>query len=174
MRLLPLLLLSLALPAGAQIYQYKDANGNTVYTDQLPEGQKAKTVDLPPANQVKVPAASQPVAPKPSVSTAQPYQEISLIDLPSEEALRVNNGTFSVRAQLTPALRTGHQLQLVLDGQPYGAPSAGTVLQLTQIDRGDHTLAVQVLAGNQVVQSSAPVTFTVQRVHLGTKKATPH
>ena len=34
--LLICLLLSLALPASAQIYKYTDANGNTVFTDQPP------------------------------------------------------------------------------------------------------------------------------------------
>ena len=47
-RTLACLLLILALPVSAQIYKYTDANGNTVFTNQLPEGQAAETVELPP------------------------------------------------------------------------------------------------------------------------------
>ncbi|MBE1183282.1 DUF4124 domain-containing protein, partial [Escherichia coli] len=50
------------------------------------------------------------------------------------------------------ALHSGHQLQLVLDGKPYGTPSGGTRFTLHEIDRGDHSLAVQVLNGERVLQ----------------------
>jgi hypothetical protein len=33
------------------------------------------------------------------------------------------------------------------------------------IDRGEHSLAVQVIDGQNIVQQSPTVTFTVQRVH---------
>jgi hypothetical protein len=38
-------------------------------------------------------------------------------------------------------------------------------LQLVNIDRGEHSLAVQVIDGENIVQQSSSVTFTVQRVH---------
>lgn len=98
------------------------------------------------------------------------YEILALSDLPTEEALRANNGTFNVSVSIRPALRSGHQLQLVLDGKPYGTPSSGTRFTLHEIDRGDHSLAVQVLNGERVLQASPPVSFTVQRVHLGKKR----
>lgn len=53
---LALLLLMLALPAVAQIYKYTDANGNTAYSSQPPDGTKAETVELPPLNNVNTAA----------------------------------------------------------------------------------------------------------------------
>lgn len=44
---LPSLLLLLALPAGAQIYQYLDANGNPVFSSQPAEGVAGEKVELP-------------------------------------------------------------------------------------------------------------------------------
>ncbi len=67
---------------------------------------------------------------------------------------------------MEPRLQRQHLLRLVLDGAPYGQPSNVPRLQLVNIDRGDHTLGVQVLVGEQVVQQSPIVPFTVQRVHL--------
>jgi hypothetical protein len=54
---------------------------------------------------------------------------------------------------------------LLLDDQPYGQSSNVPILQLVNIDRGTHSLAVQVIDGENIVQQSPSVTFTVQRVH---------
>ena len=48
-----LMLLLIALPAAAQIYKYTDANGNTAYSNQPPDGVKAQPVELPPLNSVE-------------------------------------------------------------------------------------------------------------------------
>jgi len=179
-RSLLLLLMAVALPAVAQIYKYTDANGNTAYSNQPPDGTAAQTVELPPLNSVgqqqsytlplPTPATAAP-APAPATATAAPantgaaYSTLELTDIPTQEALRANNGTFTVGVKMEPRLQRQHLLRLVLDGAPYGQPSNVPRLQLVNIDRGDHTLGVQVLAGEQVVQQSALVPFTVQRVH---------
>ena len=93
------------------------------------------------------------------------YRVLQLTDIPDDEAMRANNGTFSVGVILQPALATSHQLQLLLDGQPSGSPSNRPPLQLSNVPRGDHQLAVQVLSGGRVLQQSAAITFTVQRVN---------
>jgi hypothetical protein len=172
--LLACLLLALSLPAAAQIYSYTDANGNRVFTNEPPQGSNAEIVQLPPTNTV----AAQPTttnnntAPNPNATDA-PFSVLQLTNLPTDEAMRANNGTFSVGVNTLPDLAASQQLQLVLDGQPYGASSSNPPLQLSNIPRGDHTLAVQVLSGGRVIQQSDAVTFTVQRVALGTPKATP-
>ena len=166
--LLMLLLLSLAFPLMAQIYKYTDANGNTAYSNQPPDGVKAQPVELPPLNSVELQPPSEPVAPAQSSRREQPnsaYQVLELTGLPTEEALRANNGTFTVGVLIQPRLQGPHQLRLLLDDQPYGQPSNVPILQLLNIDRGEHRLAVQVIDGQNVLQQSPTVTFTVQRVH---------
>ncbi|MCK8659275.1 DUF4124 domain-containing protein, partial [Pseudomonas umsongensis] len=44
------ILLLIALPATAQIYKYTDAQGNTAYSNQPPDGVTAQPVELPPLN----------------------------------------------------------------------------------------------------------------------------
>lgn len=174
MRLLTACLLcTLALPAAAQIYKYTDANGNTVFTNQPPEGQSSETVSLPPTNTVE---SQKPVDPPESTdpeASGPPYQALELTDLPSEEALRANNGTFSVGVNIVPRLMPGHRLRLLLDGQPYGQPSNMPRLQLVNVDRGEHSLAVEVLSGERQVQQSAPVMFTVQRISTNSPARVP-
>lgn len=174
MRLLVVcLLISLALPATAQIYKYTDAHGNTVFTDQPPEGQATESIELAPTNSVDMQVPElPPSSPEPQTSEA-PYSTLLLTDIPDDAALRANNGTFSVGVQIEPRLRPGHRLRLLLDGQPYGQPSNVPRLQLTDIARGEHSLAVEVLSGEQQVQQSAAVTFTVQRVHTSSPALRP-
>jgi hypothetical protein len=161
------ILLLIALPAAAQIYKYTDANGNTAYSNQPPDGVQAQPVELPPLNRVEPQAPSAPQAP--TAEQPQPprnaYEILELAGLPTDEALRANNGTFTVNVLIKPRLQPPHQLRLLLDDQPYGQPSNVPVLQLVNIDRGEHRLAVQVIDGQSVVQQSPPAVFTVQRVH---------
>ena len=166
--LLLLLLLSCIAPVMAQIYKYIDANGNTAYSDQPPESVKAEPVELPPLNSVELPPPNEPGAPAQPGSREPPdsaYPVLELTGLPTEEALRANNGTFTVGVLIQPRLQDPHRLRLLLDDQPYGQPSNVPILQLVNIDRGEHRLAVQVIDGQNVVQQSPTVTFTVQRVH---------
>ncbi|RRW65481.1 DUF4124 domain-containing protein [Pseudomonas fluorescens] len=161
------ILLLIALPTAAQIYKYTDANGNTAYSNQPPDGVQAQPVELPPLNRVEPQAPSAPQAP-PAEQPQPPrnaYEILELAGLPTDEALRANNGTFTVNVLIKPRLQPPHQLRLLLDDQPYGQPSNVPVLQLINIDRGEHRLAVQVMDGQSVVQQSPPAVFTVQRVH---------
>lgn len=57
------LLLFIALPAAAQIYKYTDANGNAAFSNQPPDGVKAKVVELPPLNSVDTQKMATPVTP---------------------------------------------------------------------------------------------------------------
>lgn len=172
-RILTCLLLALALPASAQIYKYTDANGNTVFTDQPPEGQAAQSIELPTTNTVEMSAPSAPASGSREAEREAPYSTLQLTDLPSAEALRANNGTFSVGVELEPRLAPSHRLRLLLDGQPYGQPSNVPRLQLINLDRGEHSLAVEVLSGDESIQQSASVTFTVQRVNTSSPALRP-
>ncbi|TBU87421.1 DUF4124 domain-containing protein [Phytopseudomonas dryadis] len=172
--LLACLLLILALPVSAQIYKYTDSNGNTVFTNQPPDGIDAQSVELKQTNTVQPPPApATPPSSAPQAAEQAPYRVLALTDLPDGEALRANNGTFSVGVHIVPRLSPGHSLRLLLDGKPYGRPSNVTRLQLSQIDRGEHSLAVEVLSGDQVLQQSDTVTFTVQRVNTSSPALRP-
>lgn len=161
------LLLVIALPVTAQIYKYTDANGHTVYSDHSPDGVQAQPVELPPLNRVEPQAPSAP--PTPETDNREParnaYDTLELAGLPTEEALRANNGTFTVNVLIKPRLQAPHQLRLVLDDEPYGQPSNVPILQLVNVDRGEHRLAVQVIDGQTIIQQSPSVALSVQRVH---------
>lgn len=94
-------------------------------------------------------------------ATDPAYSVLEIRNLPT--TLRANNGRVSVDIKLHPALRPEHRLRLLLDGRPYTRPSERTHLSLMDVDRGRHSLEVQVLEGEQVVQQSEPEVFHLQR-----------
>ncbi|PTU74234.1 DUF4124 domain-containing protein [Pseudomonas mangrovi] len=173
-RVLAFLLLALALPVSAQIYKYTDANGNAVFTNQPPSGVQSEEVKIQQPNTVKV-APSKPLdsdSGSTDEQTQDAYERLELTNIPDDEALRANNGTFSVEVAIEPKLMDNHSLRLLLDGEPYGKPTTSTSLELVNIDRGEHSLAVEVLNANgESLQQSAATTITVQRVNVNTSPA---
>jgi hypothetical protein len=169
-RTLACLLLLISLPVAAQIYKYTDANGNTAYSNQPPDGTRSETVELPPLNSIE-PSPRRNDSPQqpPAENTAQPqaaYTTLELTDLPTDEALRANNGTFIIGVKVEPRLRPGHLMQLLVDGTLYGQPSNIPRFQVVNIDRGEHSFAVVVQDSQGILQQSPTMTLTVQRVHV--------
>ncbi|KPB53485.1 MULTISPECIES: DUF4124 domain-containing protein [Pseudomonas syringae group] len=171
------LLLLISLPALAQIYKYTDANGNTAFSNQPPNGTKTEVVELPPLNSIETQAPPRPVinsAPQSSSPSAPAqqrpqtaYDVLELTDLPADEALRANNGTFIIGVKIQPRLQQNHRLQLLLDGNLYGQDTNLPRFQVVNIDRGEHSFAVVVKDGERIIQQSETITLTVQRVSLG-------
>lgn len=166
------LLLVWPMLCAAGIYRYTDAQGNTHYTSQPPEGVQADEVRLPqnsprshaPTGSTSSSNNSQSNSSEPAASR---YSVIRLIGLEDEQALRANGGTLSIEVQLVPALQAGHSLRLLLDGQVASPAGTATQRQLSSVERGQHSLQVEILNEQQVViQRSAASGFTIQRTHL--------
>lgn len=173
MRSLVLLTLALiAVPGAAQPYTYTDEAGTAHYTDTPGRNVLSEPVVLPPLNRLPARVISpeaDPLAVLPereSHPAAFKYTVLEVSGLPEGQAVRANNGTFSVQVRIEPALREEHRIQLVLDGKPYGMPGRSGEFELVNIDRGEHRLAVHALGRNTVVQRSAEVMFHLQRVRV--------
>ncbi|WP_122210706.1 DUF4124 domain-containing protein [Pseudomonas viridiflava] len=168
------LLLLISLPAVAQIYKYTDANGNTAFSNEPPNGVKTEIVELPPLNSVEsrpsrpvLNNAPSAVEPQTQTQPQNAYSTLELTDLPTDEALRANNGSFIIGVNIQPRLQKAHSLQLLLDGNLYGQTTNLPRFQVMNIDRGEHSFAVVVKDGERIIQQSETITLTVQRVHLG-------
>ena len=169
-----IILLITALPVSAQMYQYTDANGRRVYTDQPPMGVSASNIELSTVNSVPA-TVRQPSSTALKVDSASKhssfYSQLQIIGLPTEQTIRANDGSFTLQVEIIPKLANEHRLQLLIDGKPYGATSHSTTLSVENLDRGEHRLAVQVLANDQVIQRSAEHTIYLQRMHINHSKA---
>ncbi|AWM59463.1 DUF4124 domain-containing protein [Stutzerimonas stutzeri] len=166
-----ILLLATALPALGGIYSYTDAEGNRVFTDR-PTGQAMEEVQLKPSNSMAAqptPAPRVVQPPKPQEATIR-YQ-LQILSPAADEAIRNNAGSVSVTVQAEPALQPGHAYQVLLDGQPFGAPGEETTFELSNVDRGTHQLAVAVVdAQERVLQQSESLSFHLIRTSLAQRR----
>lgn len=167
------LLLAAAVPAfaSAAVYSYTDADGNRVFTDR-PAGQAGEEVRLKPSNSMPAPAApairvAAPVAAKAAVVSYQ----LRILSPAADEAIRNNAGSVSVTIHAEPALQPGHAYQVLLDGQPFGAPDEQMTFELSNVDRGTHQLAVAVVdAEERVLQRSENQPFHLIRTSLAQRR----
>lgn len=171
--LLPLLIATI--PVIAQpIFSYKDSHGNIVYTNQQPPANsQAEEVKLPKIQTMSTEQLKQELTQDKSntIQTKEKQPSISEViinGIPTEEALRSNNGTFTISASLSTAngvtsLPPNYQYTLLLDNNLYAGPQTSSSFTLTSIDRGTHTIQIQVVKGGQLIASSRVETFTLQR-----------
>lgn len=169
-RLLPcLLLLCLAPLAQGQVYSYKDAAGNTVFTDQPRNG--AKKIELAPSNRI-VPT---PPKPRPARTVApvqiRHYQMLRILVPLPDAGVREEDGAMIVTVTSEPALLEGHFYQLLLDDVAVAVPSRSPVFSLENIDRGSHRLAVEIVDDKgTLIERTAAQPFHLQRTSLAQKR----
>ena len=101
----------------------------------------------------------------PTLAAAQgAYTGADILSPAADEGVRANAGEIWVQTRITPALRKGHQVRLLLDGLPYGQAQKSPRFHLVGLDRGTHALQVQVVdAAGRVVFAGVPGTFHLLR-----------
>lgn len=172
----PAILTILALAAtpalAATVYKYKDASGNTVYTDEPVDG--AEKMDVQPVP--TIPAVIPKPTPTPEAEPAADftYNKMTII-IPTDGEHFINNGgQVKVQVALSPALRKTDKLQLIFNGAPHGSPQKGTTFDLSNLDRGEYVAQVSALDNHgKEVGKSDSVTFYVKRSAVGGPKKQP-
>lgn len=173
MRYLWLLLVACLASTGhaTEIYQYVDEHGNRIFTDKPPVHADAEKISLPEVNRTQMPSPAAPSgalqAPSADDGTsAPPYRQLAIAGLPEHATIRANDGNIDVHVKIQPRLAMQHRLQLLVDGVPHGEPVRSILLRATNLDRGEHSIAVQVLSGDRVLQQSPAHQVTIQRTHI--------
>ena len=160
---LPLLLLALAtvFAAQAEVYRWKDAQGNVVFSDTPHAG--AEIINIGPTTVIPgAPVKNEVAEPQVTTEAQAPvsYESIAVLAPGEDENLR-DQQSIAVDVALSPELQItfGHRLQLFMDGAPLGAPSQSAHFVLPGTARGTHQLAAAVLdqAGAELIRSTATV-----------------
>jgi hypothetical protein len=173
--LLALLAVS-SMVAADPLYKWVDDQGNVHYSDKPQPG--AKQIVLPkPATFVPPPPAARPhgtgsdaprgLAPGAGSNqepTAAGYTSLA-ISSPADQDTLWNTDTVTVNVSLAPALRSGDEVSITLDGNTQSVQ--GTSATFTGLDRGPHT--VTATAGSL---KAAPITFYIQKTSI--KKPPTH
>ena len=164
-----LLILTVPISMHAEIYSWTDATGNMVFSDQP---QSNATVVQLPAEQVyssnisenNQPDDNQGIVKNSFANDSPKYTRINLLSPSDEATIRDNNGIVTVNLELAPHLISGDQIAIVLDGHQLGQLQTITSFNLTNLDRGEHQLQINILNKNgQLVGSSQSVQFYMHR-----------
>ena len=151
----------------AQAYKWTDEDGIVHYSDRPQEG--AVEVQLlssgirPRTAPVQtVFRANRDDAPEPELFR---YQSLSVLSPASEETLWNIGGVLSVTLDISPALQSGHLLNVYFDGVPITVTTAN--FQIEEVYRGAHNLQVEILdqTGRLMIRSEAS-RFYVQQTSI--------
>jgi hypothetical protein len=170
---LALCLLLIALPAAAEVYTYIDAQGNRAFTDQPPPG-SAKRIQLSPGNRMSAnpnATTSMPSAKKAKDKPLFHYQMLRVLVPDPDATIHNTQGEMIVSVTSEPGLQRGHRYRLLLDGQPTADPGPSPVFALSNIDRGSHHLAVEILdEQGRMVERTPSQPFHMLRISLAQKR----
>ncbi|MGH8436854.1 MAG: DUF4124 domain-containing protein [Pseudomonas sp.] len=148
MRFILLCLLLIGLPVAAEVYTYIDNEGNRVFTDQ-PKPGNAKRIELAPSNSMPTNSTPPPAPVQAAPATPPAYQLLRILIPEPDATIRDgSSGDLIVTATSEPGLLAGHNYRLLLDGQTVGGPSRSPVFPLSNLARGTHQLAVEILDSN--------------------------
>lgn len=164
--LLLAIITSVSIAAPQKVYVYKDKNGNTVFSDQPRPGAKevkfnSKTMTMP-ATDTRILDLLQ------AQGQIKPLEYQLNINQPEDKAtIRDNSGQVNISGQVNPALKFGQKIQLRFDGQIVQKPHSNAIFVLRDINRGEHTIVLELLdAQGKVIASSKPRTFYLFRASV--------
>ncbi|WP_397450523.1 DUF4124 domain-containing protein [Pseudomonas sp. NA-150] len=158
--------------ASAEVYSYVDAQGNRVFTDRPHSG--AKRVEILPSNSMNQPTTKTVAKAKPPIAKPGPlfHYDLLRILVPEPDAtIRNIAGDLIVSINSDPVLQNAHSYRLLLDGKPFGEPGRSPVFPLTNIDRGTHQLAVEILdESGRMLERTPTQDFHMLRISLAQKR----
>ncbi len=165
-----LLLLSIALtfvtPASAEVYRSLDEDGNVVFTDK--PSPSAEELDIDSVQTISPPAVRNFEYTSPRKPEKNKYTKLEISSPANDQVFTDGSGNVTVSVLITPELNIspGDRLVLYIDGKKH-ADSVSTSFSFTNMDRGTHTVKVDVVdRGGKSLKSSAPVSFTVKRFSI--------
>ncbi len=165
---------SLAFSVQAELFKWKEAVGDLIYSDQPPPGKDKAESEI---EQEKLPQIISVPAPKTTSETSSNasrktekairYKELTIIEPSHDTAVRENTGNVSITVRVLPDnfAETGATLAIYMDGVEI-SKGPETTVQLTNVDRGTHILKAELLnSSGYVVKATRPTVFHLQRYH---------
>jgi hypothetical protein len=169
--LLAALLAVIALPVVGGTYKWVDENGKVHYSDKPVEGaEEVKLPQLPTYDTSNLPkeARSQDTDKEnDDDEQAASYSRFEFISPKQDQIFWNTGGSVPVQLALQPALRSGHQVKVYLDGTLKSGPSQSLGLTLTEMYRGTYSVrAVVVDRNDREIARTSSVTFHVKQTSV--------
>ncbi|VAW52262.1 hypothetical protein MNBD_GAMMA06-200 [hydrothermal vent metagenome] len=156
--------ISISTQTNAELYKGLDEEGNVVYSDKPFSNSKEFTAPaITVMDALKVPVKVEPVTEEKAKETK--YTKFSITAPKNDESIW-NSPQLTVSLKIKPALNAaeGHTIWLLMDGKPIVKKSRSLLLQIDQIDRGEHKLQAQVKnKKGKTIKSTKSVTVHIKR-----------
>jgi hypothetical protein len=163
MRAILFTLLSVACTAtlAATVYKWVDENGVVHYSDQPHENAQKVTIAAPQTYSAPHTSASNKPQTR-KAETSNTYSSCTIVQPAADQTFQ-NVSSVGVAAAADPAPHDGDQMVLMLDGSKVlNFPAGGGAYTIDPIDRGQHSVQVQVQDSNgKTLCQSSSVSFTV-------------
>jgi hypothetical protein len=144
------------------MFRVTDADGKVTFTDTPPVS-GASTIE---GHSVQAPNSAKPTqTTREPVEVEEPTrQDTRIMARADNPIIPMEAGNFVVQAAWTPRLASGETPQLLIDGEPVGAPQRISNWQLTYVYRGEHRLQVVRLdeSGTQLGTSAASTVYVMR------------
>lgn len=142
-----------------KVFVTRDANGVLIFSDSPQLGAEEVNFNSKP-NIMASTDARFPTAKKPAT---EQYQ-ISIIQPEDQATVRDNTGSVYVSGRVMPMFKRGLRVRLLVDGQSQAEPQSNAVFILRDIDRGEHTLQLELFDQNgKLIATSPTSTFYLHR-----------
>ncbi|MEE4278611.1 MAG: hypothetical protein V2I82_09140 [Halieaceae bacterium] len=159
------------LETSAQVYKVTDEEEGVVFTDRpsTVSGGTVEKIEIREPNQaepppkIASPSRSTPRSRSGGDTEAAAAASVSITSPADESTIAMGPGNFAVSAEVSPPLRRGETLTLLVDGQAYGPEQQGTSWFVEGALRGPHDLVVRRSGRSGSTATSDPVRVYVLR-----------
>ncbi len=159
-----LILLASPSPFASEVYRIVDAEGQVTFTDSPAANTKAETVDLPKINIAIAPQPRTIEGESESTGEETPYTSARITQPLNNATIPPGQTAVAVTLALEPALQEGHLVQLYIDGRAQGSATASTTFSVSNLNRGEHKVYIEVLGGDKKRKAKAKtITFHVKQ-----------
>ena len=147
---------------GQKVYKTRGPGGEVIFSDQ--PSKDAKEIPLSPGSTYQSEPIPQftPATSESKKKDTVAYSTFQITAPSNDTTIHVDVSEVTVQLTLQPALRSGHTLQFLFDGQV--TESENTQHTYQNLERGSHTLQARIVDQNdRVLQSTAVVNIHVKR-----------
>lgn len=154
-----------SVPAVAQdkkVYVSRDANGVLVFSDSPTPGAEEVSFTARP----NLMEATNVRFPDKKLAEPEGYK-VNIVQPENEATVRDNTGSVYISGSISPRFQRGFRVRLLLNGTLHGEPQNSTVFVLRDIDRGEHTIQLELIDQNGKLIATSPLTiFYLHRASL--------
>ena len=174
---LMILLIAVSLISHATVYKWIDKDGIVHYSDEPVNNSEVVQFKSNTQNLV-TPLPSQTMSitnDNQEEITPSTQYTIGIRTPREEETIRDNNGDITIMANISPDLRSGDVLVILMDDRVMGTAQTTPIFHLKNIPRGEHVFVVKVVAQNgKQLASSLPRKIYLHRAIVNSSmKPTP-